>query len=350
MKMISLVQVYFFSCAVFLWGALQPAVAASESGSSFYMGKTLKIVVAASPGGGFDTFARLLARHIGRHIPGHPKTIVLNMPGAGHLLAANKFYAMQPGDGLTILNFHFGKVSQFYAGDPLVRFDPLKYVWLGDPTIGSLPEILWVRGDLPIYSLKDLKKRKKPLALGVTGIGNSAAVAGEFLRYLGLPVRNIIGYKGSAETFAAIERKELDGRMIGQSSVQMIFHRFYDEGLIRPIIAVGDEPRLKPIPGVATLEDLKLNPDQRKLAEFVTSTFALLRTYAVPPGTPPERVKILRGAFMKSFKDPQLLKDAKRMGVIVAPVSGEQVTKVIQKMSQTSPEVLKQFRRFIGMK
>jgi len=311
--------------AVF-WVFVQSATAAQESTSSpVFEGKRIRLVVGYNPGGGFDTLARLLARHIGRHIPGQPKVFVQNMPGAGSLVAANRVYAMQPGDGLTIVTFNLSMVIQALVRDPGVAFDPLKYIWLGDPSIGSLPEVLWVRGDLPIRTLEDLKKRKEPLALGATRIGSASSSASEFLASIGIPVRNVYGYQGSTATMMALERKEVEGRIIGQSSMQMSFGRFIDEGIVRPIFAFGSEPRLEPLPGVATLEDLKLTPDQRKLAEFMTASWSMLRLYAVPPGTPPERVRVLREAFLKSLKSPQLLEDAQRMGVTIAPLSGEEV-------------------------
>ncbi|MFQ5872934.1 MAG: tripartite tricarboxylate transporter substrate-binding protein, partial [Dehalococcoidia bacterium] len=265
------------------------------------------------------------------------------------LIAANRVYAMQPGDGLTIVTFHFGKVSQALV-DPVVKFDPLKYLWLGDPTIGGLPEVLWVRGDVPIRSLDDLKKRKESLVVGNTGVGTGPAVAGEFMRHVGLPIKNVYGYKGSRAVMAALERKEVDGRIISQGTMQTIYRRFVEDGSVRPILALGKEPRLKPIPGVATMKDLKLNSAQRKLAEFLVRTWALLRVFAIPPGTPPQRTAILREAFLKTLKSPKLIKDAERQGVIVDPLSGEKVTRVIQKLFHAPPEIREEYKKLMHAK
>lgn len=334
--------------AVLFWVVVLEAPGAQ--GASFYQGKAIRTVVGYSPGGGFDTFARLLARHLGRYIPGKPKIIVQNMPGAGSLVAANWVYAKQPGDGLTIATFHYGTVVLALSGEKTVKFDPMKYIWLGDPTIGGQPEVLWVRSDLPIRTLEDLKKRKEPLALGATGKSSGATVAGEFLRSLGYPVKNVLGYRGSARTMAALERKEVDGRIMTQATMQSIYRRFIDEGLVRPIVSMGSDPRLKPLPGVPTLKDLKLNAEQLKLAEFLTTTWAMLRLYAVPPGTPPDRIKILQEAFLKALKSPKLIKDAERQGVVVDPLSAEQVTRTIQKLYQSPPEILGKYGELIGMK
>lgn len=340
---------FFFGMATLL-AAFQQAPASADE---FYKGKMVKIYTSASPGGGFDTFARLVARHLGRFIPGNPKTIVINMPGGSHLVAANRIYAMQPGDGLTMVNFHYGKVAQAFLGDPLVKFDPMKYQWIGDPTLGSLPQVLWVRTDLGINSFADLKKRKEPLALGTTGMGTSPATMAEFLRTLGYAVKNITGYRGSSNTFAALERKELDGRIISQSTMETVYRRFLERDYVRPLFSMGKEPRLKPLEGVPTLEDLELNAAQAELAEFIIKTWALLRTYAVPPGTPPDRVKILRQAFLKALQSPKLMKDAERQGVVVAPVSGEEVAETIQKLykiSEGNPEIVNEYKKLVGAK
>ena len=330
-----------------LWGVTQivPTVQAS-----FYEGKTVRIVVGYSPGGGFDTFARLLGRHFGRHIPGNPRIIVQNMPGAASIVAANRVYAMQPGNGLTIVTFHFGMLTQALLKNPSIKFDPLKYPFLGSPSLGGLPQVLWVRSDLPIHSLEDLKKRKKPLAMASTGIGTGPAVLAEFLRSLGLPLKNVHGYLGSRDTMAALERKEADGRIISQSTMQSIYGRFIDEGLVRPILSLGKEPRLAPLRGIATEKDLNLNSAQLKMADFLTTTWALLRVYAVPPGTPPERLKALRDAFINTLKSPQLITEAERQGVRLAPISGEEVNGFIQKIYQTSPSIVERYKELLVAK
>ncbi len=338
-----------FWVAVFLVTVQQ----APASAAPFYQGKVLRIVVSASPGGGMDTFARLVARHIGQHIPGNPRTIVVNMPGGAHLVAANRIYAMRPGDGLTMVQFHYGKVAQAFIGDPLVKFDPMKYQWLGDPTLGSLPQVLWVRTDLGIRALEDLKGRKEPLALGSTGMGTSPAVMAEFLKSIGYSIKNVTGYRGSANTFAALERNELHGRIISQSTMETVYRRFLERDFLRPLLSFGDEPRLKPLKGVPTLKDLKLSAADRELADFMVKTWALLRTYAVPPGVPPDRVKILRAAFLKALQSPKLQGDAKRQGVVVDPVSGEKVEQTIQKLyevTQSNPEILKRYKKLAGLK
>lgn len=334
---------------VFLAFAFLPWPWARASEENFFRGKTVRIVVGYSPGGGFDTFARLLARYLGRHIPGEPSVIVQNMPGAGSLVAANWVYG-QPPDGRTIVTFHFGLITQALVGDPLVKFDPARFVWLGDPSIGGLPQVLWVRNDLPVRSVGDLRKREKPLALGVTGRAEGPAVAGELLRYLGFPVTNISGYKGSSDIMVALERNEVDGRIIGQSTMQMIYARYIQAGLVRPLLSMGKEPRLKPLAGVATLDDLKLNSSQRHLADFLSRTWVALRPFALPPGVSEGRVAALRRAFAQALKDPQLMKDAERQGSEISPLSGEDLSQIVKELAVAPRDVVEIYKSFIGLK
>lgn len=325
-----------------------PSLSASQSKDP-YEGQTVRIIVGYSPGGGFDTFARLLARHFGRNIPGQPSVIVQNMPGAGSMMAANWVYAKQPGDGRTIVTFHAALITQSLI-DPSAKFDPLKYIWLGEPSLGGLPQVLWVRSDLPIRSLDDLMKRKDPIVLGATGVGTSPALVSEILSRAGVPVKSVHGYKGSADVMAALERKELDGRITSQDTMETIYRRFVDEKLVHPILSFGSDPRVKPVTGVATLKDLKLTADQRRLADFLVDSFSMLRVFAMPPGTPPGRVEVLRGAFMRTLKDPQLIHDAERQGVNVSPLSGEEVEQTVKKLAQTPREILEEYKKLIGKK
>ena len=343
-------RIALFGLAVVLCVGLSPGAAVHGAGSSFYEGKTVKIIVGLSPGGGFDTFARILARHLPLHLPGKPKIIVQNMPGAGSLVAANRVYAEQPGDGLTIVNFATGIVMQSLLGDPAAKFDPLKFMYLGDPSLPALPRVLWVRGDLPVRTLADLKARKEPLAVGATGVGQSAAIMGEFERYLGLPVKVVFGYRGSAGILAALERKELEGMNLSLHFVQDRYGRFIENGTIRPLLAIGEAPGAEAPPGVATLKDLKLGSDQREMADFLIRSWSILRLYAVPPGTPADRFELLQAGFLKALASPRFISEAKRQGVRVSPRSGKEVSGIIQHMTEAPPGIVAQYKKFLGLK
>ena len=316
-------RIALFTLAVALCVGLHLGTTAQGATAPFYEGKTIKIVVGLNPGGGFDTFARILARHLPQYIPGKPRFIVQNMPGAGSLVAANRIYAEQPGDGLTIVNFATGIILQALMGDPVVKFDPMKYMFLGDPSLPALPRVLWVRGDLPIRTLADLKNRKEPLAVGATGVGQSAAIMGEFERSLGLNVKVVVGYKGSTGILAALERKELEGMNLSLHFVQDRYGHFIENGTIRPFLAIGDSPQAPAPPGVATLKDLDLTSDQQKLADFLIQSWSTLRLYAVPPGTPPDRFNVLARRFPQGLGQPQVHQRSQAPGHQGRPALGE---------------------------
>jgi tripartite-type tricarboxylate transporter receptor subunit TctC len=318
---------------------------------SFFKGKTIRIVVGNPPGGGFDTFARLVARHIAQHIPGRPSIVVQNMPGAGGLVAANQVYSIQPGEGLTIVTFNAGILTRAVVGDPRIKFDPSNYAWLGDPTFAvNIPRVLWIRSELPYRSVADLRGLKQPISLGATVKGTGTGVAAEFLRYLDYPINIVYGYGGSARIMAAIERKELDGMFLTQVTMQSNFGRFIDEGIVRPIFAMGQSSIIPPLPGVSTLDALKLSGSQKALAEFIVDNWALLRLYALPPGVPSEREALLEKAFLATLKSQQFADDAKRLEKILNPISGKRITGITRKLKQTPAPVLAKYKELVGMK
>ena len=333
--------------ALVFWAVVlvQPALSAEP----FYQGKTIRIVVGFPPGGGFDTFARVLARHLPRYIPGNPSTIVQNMPGGASMAAANRVYAMQPGDGLTMVAFIYGAAFQYFTGDPKVRFNPTKYHWLGEPTVGSVPTTLFIRTDLPIRNLDDLKKSKKPIFLGASARSSLAGIGAHYLKSIGLPVEPVLGYAGSAPVFAAIERKEVDGRFSSQESFQTRYRRFLDEGILRPILAFGSDPRVKHIPGVATLDDLNLDAKERQFAEFLIKTWRHLRLFALPPGVPPKRLAIIRKAFDDMLKDPKVIEEGDRQGVRISPSSWQQIAADIKEQSEAPRWIMERYKKLAGI-
>ncbi|NIO11088.1 MAG: hypothetical protein GTO40_24970 [Deltaproteobacteria bacterium] len=273
-----------------------------------------------------------------------------NKPGAGSLIAANWVYARQPGDGLTMGMFHYSFVTQALMKDPTAKFDPLKYIWFDEPTIGTLPRVVFLRSDLGIRTIEDLKSYKGTLGMAESGRGTGAAVGTEFLKGMGIPIKNIYGYRGSSDAFAAIERGEVDGRVTSQESAITRYKRFLDSDIIRPVLAMGSDPRLKPFPGVATLDDLNLNAKQKKLAQFLTRTWSRLRMFALPPGTPQDRVDTLRVAFRKTLSDKKFLKEAKKQRMIISPAPWEDVVADINGLAEAPPDIVREYRKLLGLK
>ena len=324
----------------------QPALSADP----FYKGKTIKIVVGFPPGGGFDTFSRILARRLPHYLPGNPNVIVQNIPGGGSMSATNRVYAMAPGDGLTMVAFIYGVAFQYFINDPKVRFDATKFIYLGEPTVGSVPTTLFVRKELGIRNLADLKKRKKPVYLAASARTNLAGIGAYYLKSLGLPVEPVLGYGGSAPSFAAIERKEVDGRISSQESFQTRYKRFLDEGILHPILALGNDPRVKHIPGTATDKDLNLDGKEKQFLEFLIKTWRHLRIFAMPPGVPPERVALIRNGFDEMLKDPKVISEGSRQGVRISPSSWRKIQQDIKELSEAPPWIIKRYKDLAGLK
>jgi tripartite-type tricarboxylate transporter receptor subunit TctC len=324
-----------------------PMNMAFAADNEFYKGKTIRMIVGFSPGGGFDTFARALARHIGKYIPGTPKVLVQNMPGAGSLSAANRVYAMQPGDGRTIVVFNAAQVLQAILKEPAVQFDPQKFIWLGQPSVGAVPQVLWMRPQV-LMTFDQLLKVKKPVNLGAAAPGSSMYDMAKYYEEIGLKVNIVSGYGGSSRVFAALDRGEIDGLTITLGLLRGVYSRFLKEGKVVPIMSLGSNPMVKPLEGVPTFKDvakqLKLSKNEIALGEFMITSRALLRLFALPPGTPPERVKVLRAAFLEAFNDPKLRAELARLNVLVAPMSAEQVTDKVKSLIDTSPEILKLYK------
>ena len=199
-----------FSCLVRLVIGLAFVVSVSTAalGDDFYEGKTFKIIVGYSPGGDFDAFSRVVGRYISKYIPGHPSVIVQNMPGAGSVLSANRVYAMQPGDGLTMVTFNGSFITQAVLQVPGIMFDPQKFMWIGQPSVGALPLVLYFRPEV-VKSFDELLQVKKTVYMGSSGPGDSMWEMAEFYKRIGLKVKNVAGYKGSVDILAATERGEL---------------------------------------------------------------------------------------------------------------------------------------------
>ena len=332
-----------FSCLVRLLIGLAFAVSVSTPalGDDFYEGKTLKIIVGYSPGGGFDAFSRVIGRYISKYIPGNPTVIVQNMPGAGSVLSANRVYAMQPGDGLTMVTFNGSFITRAVLKVPGMRFDPKKFNWIGQPSVGAMPQVLWSRPEV-VNSFDELLKAKKPLYMGSSGPGDSMWEMAEFWKRMGLNVKNVMGYKGSVDILVATKKGELDGYSLSLTFMEGYFSHY--RKTVVPLATLGKHPMVAPVAGVPDFQEiakrLKLNEEQVALGKFVMNNNALLRVFAVSPGTPPERVEILRSAFAKALSDPKLLEDAKRLKILVAPLSGKDVEKRVDRLINAPPGVL----------
>jgi tripartite-type tricarboxylate transporter receptor subunit TctC len=313
--------------------------------SDFYSGRTVQLVIGYAPGAGYDEYARLLGRHIARHIPGHPTVVVQNMAGAGSIRAANYLYNVAPKDGTTIGGFARGVFL-----DPLLgrtegmRYDASKFGWLG--SITSDAGVCAFRSDAGINSWQDM--RTKPYKIGGTGAGADSDVFANLLRRMfNLPMQLVLGYQGGAETALALLRKEVDGRCGWSLSTLMSVNKdLYLTKQVKLVLMLSDK-RVREFPDVPTVMEVAENEGQRAILKLTIARQSMARPYVAPPGLPPERLAALRNAFDATMQDGEFLADARRQNLDVRPVTGPEADTLIAQVYATSPEIVKRATEFM---
>jgi tripartite-type tricarboxylate transporter receptor subunit TctC len=294
----------------------------------FYAGKTIRIVVGFPAGGGFDTYSRIIARHISKHIPGNPTVIVDNVTGAGSLIAANTIYKATKPDGLTIGNFIGNLISQQLFGGYGIEFDARKFEWIGVPVKDHVVCALTKASG--ITSMDAWMTAKAPVKLGGSAPGTTNDDAAKLLKAaLGLPIQLVTGYKGTAPIKLAAESREIDGSCWAWESIKVMWRNGLDAREVN--IVLQAVPKAVPdLPQVPVAIELAKTEEARKLIQAgIHDTAAITRPYALPPGTPKDRVQILRRAFRETLKDKDFLAEAIKSKLDVDPVSGEEVEKIV---------------------
>jgi tripartite-type tricarboxylate transporter receptor subunit TctC len=301
----------------------------------FYSGKTVTLVVGYSAGGGYDIYARLMARHYGRYIPGNPNVIVQNMPGAASMTSVRYLDATAPKDGTVITMFDPGLISQSLTADkPVVNFADFR--WVG--TLLRDIRICYAWSATGIKTFGDMMKRKEFL-IGTTAKGSNAYVNGAILRNIfKAPVRQISGYPGSNEQRLALERGELEGNcgswtaMPPEWLANQKIHALLRFSATRPADMPADVPN-------AT--DLATTQEQRDVIDILNAPGELGRPFIVAKSVPMERVTILRAAFQAMLKDEAFLAEAKKQSLLLDPVAGEEAEKIMAQIYAASPELIR---------
>ena len=319
--------------------------AATQTLEQFYKGRVITILVPTSPGGNFDLNARLVARHLGRFMPGQPGVVVQNLPGAGGLLLANQFMNTRDRDGLTIGVMERGTPQMAYEGDPNARFDPLKFNWIGSlSSYANDAYLLLVNDGHPARSIEDLHKPGVVARLGGDTPGSTnltfAILARDLLK---LNIKVVRGYAGASRMFIAMEGGELDGQVIGLGSVRGAQPALWNGKKVRPLLQFGRLTRLPELADVPTARERLSDPDDRALLQFAELSFFIALPFLAPPDVPLDRVDALRRAFMDMTRDPAFLDDARKANFELSPIDGAAVRDVVQRMSATSPAIIKRY-------
>lgn len=323
-----------------------------QAQTPFYQGKTIRVVVGFTPGGFYDRWARLLAKYMPKYIPGTPEMIVQNMPGAGSVIAANYVYSVAKPDGLTVVMPNSNVYMDQLVGRKEVKFDLLKFIAVGTQEKSHM--VLYMRADAPYKSIGDIIKAKEPPKCGSTGTAGADYILAKILEEtLGAKINSVLGYPGGSEIDVAVERGEVvcRGMTIPPHFGREPFMTWHKEGFDRHIVQGGRkrDSRAPDTPTVYELMNEYKTPEMsRRVAEVLLAGGEFGRFMLATPGTPTDRVKILREAYAKALQDPDLLAEAKKGKMDVDPSSGEEVQALVKGVMDQPAEVIQQARKLLG--
>ncbi|HEY3167789.1 MAG TPA: hypothetical protein VGK57_11205, partial [Candidatus Binatia bacterium] len=320
---------------------------AASTNGDFYRGKVIRILVGFSAGGGFDTFARTLSRHMGKYVPGNPTIIVENMTGAGSLIAANHIYKVAKPDGLTIGAFNGNQILGQLVGAQGIAFDARKMGWMGAP--GYNHDLCLLSQKTGITAADQWLASKTIFKLAGSAPGSTTDDVAKVLKEaIGLPIRLISGYKGTADMRVAVESGEVDG-LCGFSwvSVRTTWRKAVESNQVAILLQSAAKPHAD-LPKVPLSISFAKTAEARQLIEAgVHTPSSITYSYSIPPGTPKDRVQLLRKAFSQAVKDPDFLSDAGKANLEIAPASGEEIEQAIQNMFKTPHAVVAKLKEVL---
>jgi len=322
--------------AILFAAALFTSAANAAEPANFYQGKTVRIVVGLAAGGGYDLYARTLARHLGKHIPGNPAVVVDNMTGAGSIIAANYLYKIAKPDGLTMGHYLGGIALQQLLGKAGIEFDALKFKYLGVPARDSF--IIGVHKSTGITDVHAWIASKQMVKFGGIGPGAGSDDIPKILAAtINLPAQVITGYKGTADTRLAFNNGEVHATSNAWESTKSTWRNELDSGTLKVVLqaTLKSHPELKQIP---VAYDLAKTDEAKKLmATVLRANSPTVRPFMLPPATPNDRVQILRKAFMDTWKDPELIAEAKKARLDIDPADGAELEQTIKEMFKLEP-------------
>jgi tripartite-type tricarboxylate transporter receptor subunit TctC len=336
-----------YVCALIVFATLTLSLALPlQAAAPYYEGKTIRVIVGFSAGGGFDTYSRLIARHMARHIPGNPAIVVENMPGAASLVSANHVYNVAKPDGLTILNFHGNQVINQVIGKPGIEFDARKFEYIGIPTQDNVACAFYKPSGITTFD--NLRNAKTPVKFGGVAPGDTTYNTAKLLiAALKLPIQLVAGYKGTAEVRLAAEAGEVAGGCWQWESIKSIWRQGLDSGNVAVVLQVNAKPHPE-LAKVPNAVDFAPNENAKLLLKYGGhDPSAITRPYAVGPGTPKDRVQLLRKAFVETLKDPEFLTDAKKSRLDTDPLTGEEIEKIVNQLFKIDASLINQLKEIL---
>ena len=326
--------------------AAWPAMAQSPSGEpDFFKGKTITVITSTGVGGLYDLGARLIARHMPRHIPGQPTIIVQNMPGGGNVLATNYMYNIAPRDGTALATVHSAMPVHQVLNGQGVRFDADKFSWLG--STGPQNEMIIVWHTAGIRTLEQAKQ--KEVILGGTGVGSGIVIIPMIMNsLLGTKFKIVTGYRTSEDINIGMQRGEVEARAFSIGSIAAQHPDWITEKKVDFLAQVGTR-RDKLFPDVPLLTEFAKLEEQRGIFRLVSMTPALGQPYLAPPGVPPERMAILRKAFDATLRDKAFLADTDKVRFDIEPMDAAEVTQIVRETIGAPPDLIAKARAALGL-
>ena len=330
------------SAATLAATAMFAAGAQADPVAEFYKGKTVEIIVSTGAGTGHDTSVRLLARHLRKHIPGEPSIIARNMPGGGHVRAANYVHNTAPKDGTTLASILPAFVLHQLIDGRGVEYDAANFIWLGSSLVDNMNLYVWHTAN--VKSFEEVMTRE--VVMGATGAGSYAATFPSVLNnVLGTKFKIVTGYRTTGEIHLALERGEVQGRAGNFfSSLKSNDPEWLAQKKIDILLQIGTE-RDPEFPDIPLMSELAKTPEQRRVLELFSGEIAMGRAYATTPGVPADRVAALRKAFMDTMKDKDFLAESAKLSLPVRPVSHDRLEEIVNSILTTPPELVEMARK-----
>jgi tripartite-type tricarboxylate transporter receptor subunit TctC len=319
--------------------------AAAQSVEQFYKSRPITMLVGTAPGGINDISARLVAKHLGRFIPGNPNIVVQNNPGAGGLVTANRLFNNAERDGSVLAKFERAVPQLQIQGDPNAQFESTKFVWLGSlSSYANDAYLLMINANNPIKTIDEVKQPGKSLNLGADKSASSNLIFA-FLgkELLGLNINIIRGYAGAAPMFLAMQGGELDGQYVGYSSVKSGQRDLWNRGAFRALMAFGRTTRHPEFPDIPIGREMTKDASALALIDFAELPFYMALPFAAPPGVPPDRAKALQDGFMAMCTDKAFVDEAEKIGIDMSPIDGDGILKMLAHTASTPKDVIARY-------
>jgi tripartite-type tricarboxylate transporter receptor subunit TctC len=339
---------------IFCFSILLPGTApeARAQADQFYKGKTIRIMVGSTAGGFYDRWGRLFAKYMGKYIPGQPEIIVQNMAGGGSVIAANHVFNVGKPDGLMLVMPLNGVYIDQFVGRPEVKFDMRKFRFIGSPVTESI--VFYMRSDAPYKSIDEIIKAKEPPKCGGSGTASSDFILSKVLEEtVGAKFNTVLGYAGGTEIDLAVEKNEVVCRAHSMSAHfgREPFDTWHKKGFDRHIVQTSrkKDPRAGDTPTLNELFDqYKVPENKRRLARVLLAAGDFGRPMMVTPGTPPDRVKLLRDAYVKTLADPEVRDEAKKGRMDIDPASGEELEALVKDIFESPPDVVERVKKILA--